>query len=71
MLLLSCCLALCPLAPWQAFRFFRFIVYIVIEVSFIVVVSNYQSTFGTLSYRYRMILPQCYLTLSTILQIRE
>ena len=39
MLLLSFCLALCPLAPWQAFRLYRFIVYRYrIVVSFIVVV---------------------------------
>ena len=62
-LLFSCCLVLCPLAPCQAFRFLSFLSYYHFAfLSFIVLslpLSNYRNSFCTvLSCRYRTVIPK-------------
>ena len=58
-LLFSCCLVLCPLAPCPTFRFLSFFI---ASLSFVVLslsLSKYRNSFGTaLSYRCRTITPK-------------
>ena len=61
--LLICSLVLCPLAPWQAFRFSIVLSYRYrttrYRLSLWLSLSNYRNSFGTiLSYRYRTTIPK-------------